>query len=460
MRRWETVVWSLILVAPLATAAAEASSSIVLPIEFDLSGFVSDAERELPRRMQSGWEAVGKTVKMPVAYRYELERDPIEIEGRGDRLVISTKVRYKVDVAVPGPSTQTGLAWRRVNGCQPKKTVTVSLETRIDFAPDWKLSARSQPKLEMPEPCRLSAARELVQVDISQKVRLAFADGLNKAAKDFDRRVAAQVSLRDLAEKAWSGLAAPVPMGGSVWLALHPERVLVMRPVVVGRMLRTGVVVDGRPAVVTDAAEPATEQRALPPLELTGSREGFQLDWTAAVSWTEAITQLRQAVVGQQIKVAGRRTVRIEGVDLRPQGDRVLVVADLSGGVKGRIQLTGRPRFEASSRMLEFADLEFTLETNSFLVRVADWFRHEGTRQQLAKLTKVDVVKSLDQNRSRLVAALQERFGGDVQLDGALTAVEPFELQFDATEIRVNARLTGSLVLRWGAGRQFIRAGD
>lgn len=437
--------------------AAEASSSISLPIEFDLSGLLADAERELPRRMQSNWEAVGKTVKMPVAFRYELDRSPMEIEGRGDRVVISTKVKYRVDVAVPGPSTQTGLAWRRVNGCQPKKTVTVSLETRFDFAPDWKVSARSQPKLDIPEPCRLSAARELVQVDISTKVRLAFADGLNKAAKDFDRRVAAQMSLRDLAEKAWNGLLTPLPLGGSAWLALHPARVLVMRPAVTGRLLRTGVVVDGMPEVVT-GAEPARLERALPPLALTDPAEGFRLDWATAVSWPEAVAQLRQAVVGQQVKVSGRRTVRIEDVDLRPEGDRVLVVADLSGGVKGRIQLTGRPRFDVATRTLEFADLAFTLDTNNFLVRVADWFRHEGTRQQLAKLARVDVVKVLERNRGGLIAALQERFGAEVQLDGTLTAVEPFELQFDAQEIRLNARLTGSLVLRWEAGRRFVRA--
>ena len=446
----------------LATCAGAvpANSSIALPIEFDLSGFVADAERELPVRLQSGWEAVGKTVKMPVAYRYELERSPMEIEGRGDRVVISAQVKYRVEVAVPGPSTQTGLAWRRVNGCQPKRTATVALETRIEFAGDWRVSARSQPRLVMPEPCRLTAARELVQVDISEKVRLAFVDGLNKAAKDFDRRVAAQMSLRELAQKAWSGLLEPVPLGGKAWLALRPARVLVMTPVVDGRVLRTGVVMDAHPEVVTGLLAPSGEERPLPPLELTSAAESFQLDWATSMSWPEAVAQLRQAVVGEQIKVSGRRVVRIEDVDLRPEGGRVFVTADLSGGVKGRIQLTGRPRFDAASRMLEFADLEFTLDTNSFLVRVADWFRHAGTRQQLVKLARVDVMKALDQSRVRLMSALQERFGTELQLEGQLTAVEPFALTFDAEAIHLNARLMGTLVLRWEAGRRAIRAAE
>ena len=464
VRRIATLVASAIFGSfPLAAAAT--NSSIVLPVEFDLGGFVADAERELPRHLESDWEAVGKTVVMPVAYRFQLTRSPIELEGRADRLTISTKIRYVVDVAVPAPSTRTGLAWRRVNGCQPAKPVTVALETRIDFAPDWRLRARSQPRLDMPEPCRLSAARELVNIDISEKVRAAFLDGLWRAARDFDKRLAAQAMLREVATRAWQGLQEPLPLGERAWLALHPSRVLVMRPVIHGRLVRTGVIVTGQPELLAALPPGGTALAALPsgveppfypqpppdlpPLELADPQEGFSLDWLTTLTWPELAAQVRSALVGEQIKVAGRRTVRIEDVFLRPDGGRAVVAADLSGGVKGRIELTGTPRFHAETRTLEFDDLEFTLATRSFLVRVADWFRHESTRQKLARMARVDVSQWLQATRGKLETALRAKFGEDLRLSGVLEIAEPSELAFDQELVKLNAHLTGTLTLRW-----------
>lgn len=448
LRHFATLVVSAIWACSVLRGAG-GPSSIVLPIEFDLSGFVSDAERDIPLRLKSDWEAVGKTVKMPVAYRFDLERSPLEVTGNGDRVLVSTKVRYKVDVGVPGPTPGSLVGWRRVNGCQPRKSVTVSLDTRVEFTPDWQLRGRSQPRLEMPEPCRLSAARELVNVDISEKVRLAFLDGLSKAARDFDQRLASQVVLRDLAARAWASLAEPMAVGERTWLRLNPSRVLVMRPVAVGRMVRTGVIVDGDPSVMTEPPGEPGEAPLLPALELTDPREGFALNWSTAMSWAELSSHLQNLLYGEQIKVSGRRTVRIEGVDLRPDGDFVLVTADLTGGVRGRIQLAGRPRFDHSAKTLEFADLDFTLETKSFLVRVADWFRHDGTRKKLSALARVDVTKWLERSRGRLELALRERFGEDLRLEGAWTVSEPSDLSFDADSVRLTARLEGALTLRW-----------
>jgi hypothetical protein len=452
VRRFATLVWSAIYAASSAAAAPATNSSITLPIEFDLSGFLRDAERELPQRLESDWEAIGKTLKMPVAYRFELQRSQLELDGKGDRVLVSTQIRYRVDVAVPGPTSRLGIVWRRVNGCQPKEPVTVYLDTRIEFTRDWQLRARSKPAFRMPEPCRLSAARELVNIDISEKVRLAFLDGLNKAAVDFDRRLASQALLRELAEKAWAGLSEPIPLGERAWLRLNPARVLVIKPVATGRSVRTGVVLTGTPEFL-----PTLDARPSGPVPAFDwapeQPQAFQLDWSTALSWSELTVQMREILVGQQIKVAGRRTVRIEDIDLRPAGDRVLVVADVSGGVKGRLQLTGRPRLDASTQRLEFAGLEFTLATHNFLIRMADWFRHESTRRKLETMSRLDVGKSLAATRATLEKALRAKFGPELELTGNLTAGEPFALAFDDEKIRLDARLTGSLTLRWNAAR-------
>jgi len=424
---------------------AATPSSLVLPVEFDLSGFIAQAERELPTRFSAPWQAAGRTVKFPVAYRYELERGPLEVEGSGDQLKISTRVKYRVDVGLPAPSIQAGVEWRRVNGCQPRQPATVTLDTRVEFAPDWHLRARSIPQIKIAESCRLTAAREMVQVDISEKVRLAFADGLSKAARDFDRRLVEQQALRDLAERSWAGLHAPIPLGERLWLALQPSRVQVMRPVIHGRTLRTGVVIAGQPALLTELDTAAAVLPPLPVLELTPARDQFEMAWSAQMSWPDAVESFRQALRGKTVKVAGRRSVTIDEVDLERHGERVLVTAHVSGGLRGRIQLTGVPRSEGS--VVEFADLEFTVETRNFLVHVADWFRHEATKRQLAKMARLDLVKTMDQSRDKLETALRDRLGNGLRLQGNVTALEPFAFAMDDAGLRIDARFTGTVVL-------------
>ena len=74
---------------------------LLLPIEYDLSGFLLQAERDLPTQLHSEWVPLGQRIPMPVAYRYDLTRSPLELEGAGvGKATTSTVVQSVVAIVI------------------------------------------------------------------------------------------------------------------------------------------------------------------------------------------------------------------------------------------------------------------------------------------------------------------------------------------------------------------------
>ncbi|MBY0505654.1 MAG: DUF4403 family protein [Bryobacteraceae bacterium] len=410
-----------------------------------LDGFVREAEGWIPVRHQSEWQpleksAFGQSLKAPLATRFSLRRSPIEWQTLGDRIEMRLPVVYRVELGVPVIERGLRIGWRQVSYCEPKPGAVLRVETRLELQPNWAIEAHSRPVLDLAAPCRL---RNL-NLDITPQVRRVFTTSLERAARELDAQIAQRADLRRLAANLWARLHEPVAIGPKLWLELHPRGVSLDRPRLEHGEVRTGLRLLGDPRV-SGVATPSPAG-PLPALSLTGDAgpASFDLDLDVDLTWPEFNARLQESMVGKVFQTAGNRRLRLTAISAAPNGERLVLEASVDGSFKGQLAMSGRP--VVRDGVLSFEELRYSLETDSMLIRLANWLRQDLYRRQFTKSARVDLVEFLGSQRQRLEEALRAGWtGGELRLEGKLERVESGAFELTGESLRIRARVTGEV---------------
>jgi hypothetical protein len=433
---------------------AEELSTLVLPVRIPLDAFVREAEGWIPKEHQSDWQALersafGQSLKAPLATRFSIRRRPIEWRTLGDRIEMRLPVTYRVELGVPrlerSSPARLGMGWKQVASCEPSAGAVLRVETRLDLLPTWAVHSVSRPVLELPGPCQLRALREHISLDITPRVRQVFTASLERSAIELDRQIETRTDLRRLASTLWARLHEPIPLGEQTWLMLRPRSVSIDRPRLENGEVRTGLRLLGYPEIAGTADSDAVA--ALPPL-VAGDPEAtpsFSLDLDLDMTWPELNERLRASMIGKVFKTGGNRKLRLTGVSVAPNGDRLVMEATVEGSFKGHMGMSGRPTIHEGT--LIFEDLRYTLSTDSMLVRFANWLRQDQYRRQFMAMARVNLVDYLTANRKRIEESMRTSWTGEFRLEGQIEKMESAALEMTAASLRLRARAVGQVTV-------------
>jgi len=426
---------------------------VTLPIRIPLDGFVREAEAWIPMQHQSEWQALeksafGQSLKTPLATRFSLRRLPIEWRTAGDRLEMRLPVVYRVELGIPNverkSAARLGMGWRPVSSCEPKNGAVLRVETRLELQPTWAILSRSRPILELPAPCRL---RNLA-LDITPQIRQVFTASLERAARELDAQIQRRSDLRRLATTLWTRLHEPLSLGPSLWLELRPQSVSIDRPRLENGEVRTGLRLLGNPRV-SGAKEALTVVRtvvrALPPLVAMDPADTptFAVDLDLDLTWPEFNQRLQEAMLGKVFKTAGNRRLRLTAISAAPNGDRLVLEAMVDGSFKGRLGMSGKP--VVRDGILTFDDLSYSLDTDSMLVRLANWLRQDLYRRQFTNAAQVNLVSFLASQRERIEESMRTGWTGEVKLEGQINRLESASFDLTPDSLRLRTHVTGQL---------------
>ena len=441
--------WPFLLFAALSPLLSAAPSTVGLPIRIPLDGFVREAEAWIPLQHQSEWQALeksayGQSLKAPLATRFSLRRLPIQWTTLGDRLEMRLPVIYRVELGVPlvevKSPTRLGIVWKQVSYCEPKAGAVLRVETRLELLPTWAVLAHSRPVLDLPAPCRLRN----ISLDITPQVRQVFTISLERAARELDHQIELRADLRRLASTLWTRLHEPLSLGPNLWLELHPQSVSIDRPRLENGEVRTGLRLLGDPRV-SGARDALTVITSLPPLVAadTGEPPTFALDLDLDLSWPDFNRRLQEAMLGHVFKTAGNRRLRLTAISAAPNGERMVLEAIVDGSFQGHLGLSGRPVIR--DNILTFDDLRYSLNTDSLLVRFANWLRQDFYRRQFTTAAQVNLVDFLTAQRQRIEESMRSGWTGDVKLDGQIDRLESASFDLTPDSLRLRARASGKV---------------
>jgi hypothetical protein len=292
------------------------------------------------------------------------------------------------------------------------------------------------------EPCQLAG----LDVDATPFLRAVLQPRLAALGQTIDRIVHERTEAKKRAETVWQKLQEPFELASDQWLMFHPREARVSPITSNGTLVvQTSVNLVMEPRIV-NGRKPNEAAIPLPALQLSPVKlEGFHLALPITVDYGRINRRLEQDMVGQEFRTPVGDTVKVEGVQLYGSGDRLILALRVSGGVNGTLYTTGTPVFDERRGVLQFTDLDFTVETRNVLLRSANWIFHENILSSLRSDAFIDLSGQLQAIRSRLATALTRELGPDARLEGEVMSLRPRGVYPTAGGVEVHLIAEGAM---------------
>jgi len=430
-------------VSPSVLTASAMNRSLMAPAElavipvqvtYVLKSLAPSLDSLFPVR-DSLAEASCVSVARLVCHQYVYQRDPFALSATGARFSITTTMRYRARVGVPGARVAScGF------GAEAPRRASLSLATDLYWRRDWKIGARQTAlAATLLDPCAITA----LNVD----ARPALQRMIDKQLRDFSAQVDTALpkaaDLRPLADSIWKSFLEPSPLDtlNTLWLVLDPEAIRVVPLTGVGPSFQTAIVVYARPRVIA-GARPPTLSKPLPVLSLGANPGSFVVPVSVELPYVEVNRRATELLIAE---TAGT-SERVDSVHVQANGDSVRIVLDVSGTLRGKLTLVSRLRWDPALRELRMDDLDWNLESRGLMSRMKATLAAPLIGRAIRKATmggRVPLGAQLDSVRTQMLELLNRTVSPGVVLGGSITSFQVESVTTTDRAFVVRARLLG-----------------
>jgi hypothetical protein len=249
---------------------------------------------------------------------------------------------------------------------------------------------------------------------------------------------------RQRAQEAWALFSQPIELRKDLYLLFQPRRIRLAPLATQGRTLVVMPEIEAQPRLVL-GEKPVAEMTPLPALEVNASpKPGFRLRVEADLSYTHASQQFAAEVVG---KTFDTDKGRFEITSARVWGDqgKAILEIGLKGRITGKVTLSGKPLSDPATSSLRLADLDFTLDSHSWLARMGDWIYHSDLRKLLTDKAHFLMDQQFQGLREAVQAGLNRQLAPNLQLSGSLKAFRVASVTTGPEGFRSQAYLEGEV---------------
>ncbi len=430
------------LPAPLPAQALDLGPSLItMPIHIDLAPVFRTVEQTAPR-VPPGVEAWTPLPQTPGAvYRFNLYRDALSFRLSGNRIQVRTTAYYWLEVGMKAASFIKGVG-ACGKGSEGFRRVLLGTRAELSLTPGWNMELKVLPYDPLPSaPCEVT----FLGYDITDQVVAGMKENMLKATAAMEQQVRQSAMLRQKAEAVWVQALQPIPLAEGVWLSLNPERIRLAPWSSQGKVLTLTPELQARPAI-TLGPQPLAEIRPLPPLESAVSNlsPGFKIRVDADLSFEHATAQLKRQIGGKRFDTE-KGSFEVLDVAVLGREGKALLELTLKGRLTGKLNLAGRLVYNEALGTLQLQDLDYTLESKSWITQVGEWLFRSTLRKTLQEKANWFMDKSLQDLRALAQQGLNRPLASGLSLAGTLSELKLGQPRVLADRFRLDAFLEGQV---------------
>lgn len=437
------------MVADTDTLPPLPTSTLDIPLTYDLSPVVDALERAVPKKFGNISERRQLSNKrMHVAF--EAVRDPFRVSLDGQTANLTAVINYQGKGWYDAP-----LAPEVSGSCgidQPKPRARIQLATVIRITPEWKLRGKTRVGNVSPysdtrrDECRVT----VFNIDVTSRVIEAARNAIVGKRSLIDRKIAA-IDIRPRFENWWHLLQRPIPLTDSVWLQINPSAVRMGESVGTRRTLVTALGFSASPRVIT-GPRPSSAETPLPPLYPAAVGDGLHILLDGVIGYDIATQLLNKQLAGKKIDRAGQTLVVSEVRLFGIGGGKLALELRFKGAANGRIYFVGTPRYDVATNELFVPDLDYDVGSQNLLVRGLEWVKHDDVRGFVRGRARWSVGDVMEKGRDQLSKGLNRDLAPGVRLSAEVKTVQGLAVnaQRSAIRLRAQANATARLTVKQG----------
>lgn len=321
---------------------------------------------------------------------------------------------------------------------------------------DWKLKTASEGVYEWVERPSLDFGPVKIPVSL-------FADGplrsqLTSLAAMFDKEVAKNTMLYDLAKDAFNEMLQPVLIdeANQTWLSMQPKELLSTKPTLANGAIAFQLGLQSIIKVST-GPKPQIAKIPLPKLIIANSLPpDFGIFVEALVDYSSIKKTLVSQFVGKPMTFdEGTYQVDFCSFDVFPKGDKLILsttmtAKKLKGFVKkklsGNLVFEAIPKYDAATKEVYLEQVDFEFATSDKLARSADWLLHKRLTKAIESSSRFNLEKELATTKKNLQDQFTNyRMNDQVLINAVLSGVEPQIIVATPEGLLVRVKMTGTV---------------
>lgn len=424
------------------------SSTIIIPLEVDLTKYYKLADKQVPTEFDGG-----ESPCSGVRFTYHFERDPLQLStGLGNfKIGVSGKYRIKMSYCPECSdlfSTESMCVSPRIPfSCgydEPMRKMKLEYLTEVDLTKEYGVETHTKLNLlKAIDPCEVTVFRYDATDELLKQVKKS----LEKLAKDIDQKTGA-VSFKKEASALWKQASTPIAIPGFGYVNLQPQRIEVLKPKLENNSVKSAIILEALPIFNTNKINTLV-QKPLPELSQTNSLDNDTLNLNAELKldYDSLSNIINRYASGKKIELKGKSitvdSLRISGVD----STYLIFKLSFSGDKKGVLYLKGRPIFDAENQTIQLSEIAFDIETKSVLIKSAKWLFSDRILTEIEKASKQDLRPQLNKLKTELNKNIHFKVD-DFTLTGNISSILVKGIYPQNNELTVRVLAKGRLLFK------------
>jgi len=214
--------------------------------------------------------------------------------------------------------------------------------------------------------------------------------------------------LKTQVARVWTTAQSPMLLDRTykTWLKMAPQEIMLSPLYAQNNRVKLSVGISTFADLVIGPEPAAQTARPLPNLKLVNRFDkAFRIALNADVFYKDLRAVAAPLLLNKQFESGGNR-VTIKDFDLSGNGDKLVVKLVTEGSLDGVVYLTAKPAFNPQTNLFSVEDVDFDLQTESMLLKSADWFLHGSIRSTIQEQLNMNLSKQLEQSRQIAATAL------------------------------------------------------
>ncbi|HPT15467.1 MAG TPA: DUF4403 family protein [Bacteroidales bacterium] len=247
---------------------------------------------------------------------------------------------------------------------------------------------------------------------------------INKA---IDEGLKSSLDLKTTAQQAWEEVQKPMLLDEEykLWLKVSPQAVFASPITVINGVVRQTSAIQGvaecfagkMPAFVVNPSVPNIN----PDKKLADNFVVNLLSYTPF----DYIDSVSKAMMLNTTYTFGKKSITITGITVYGSSENMIIETNVTGSIKGKLYFQGVPAYRASDSSIVMQNLAFHIDTQSFLLKTANWLYNGG----IEKIMQKKMVYPIGADIRETYALVQESIthydlGEGFYLNGKLTKME------------------------------------
>jgi len=420
-------------------------SVITIPLEIDLSPYLKEIEKSLPKTFEGEEQHCEG-----ISYSYVFHRQPIEYFFYPDHLYYEVlgnfqlKLNYCPKCHSLFDEKGSCVVPRVYAECGTKDPLSIKVGYKTEISLNNKCqfeSSTSLSKFDLMDPCIIT----LFKYDATSEVEKQVQGELKQLEEDIDKQIEA-IDIRSDLKLTWKELQEPIVIDGYGFLYLNPTVASVSDLKFSKNKVAVDINLKVAPMVTTEALE--LKVQALPELKEFKKTRGIQMGIDISASYDSLSSMANKELRGKELKFKRKKIIikelKIEG----SQDNRMVFSLHFEGSKSGVFYVTALPVFDTLTQKISMENMSFEIETKSLLLNTARWLFNDRILQELEKNAIFDLNPYLKDAQTTITKELNAPLTSDVDMSGSIDDMRIKEIFLTSNYLILRSELKGQLKLK------------